>query len=140
MKYDLSVKIVDIKGEPIKDSNISLTVKDVCIQALLANFTTEDNKIDGAEKYKRFKLAQRLENNQNSVIGLNAEEVTLIKKLLGMAFTTLIVGQVYDLLEGNTKSVKEEDGHLSEETGNEKVSDASRQGDSGVDKTEEINN
>jgi len=132
MKYDLSVKIVDIKGQPIKDSKIELTVKDICVQSLLANFESE--KIDGVEKYKRFKLSQRLENNKNKVIGLNVEEVSLIKKLLGMAYTTLIVGQVYDILEGNTK---EEDGYLPEEAGNEEINNTSKQGDSGTNKTEE---
>ena len=108
MKYDLSSKVCGLNKIPIKEDNKELSVKDYCIRGLLY-VDEEDAKIGGVEKYTRYKLARRLEDNQNKVIGLNAEEVTKIKGLVGRFFSPYIVGQVYDVLEGETKEDNEEE-------------------------------
>lgn len=77
-----------------------LTLGDICIEALL--MTQANTQIDGKEKYKRYELAKALDGATEA--DLSAEDVTLIKKLVGDIYTPLVVGLVYDALEGKTKT------------------------------------
>ena len=73
-----------------------LTLREVLVQALL-QLSPQEN-VSGAKKYKFFKMARRIEKNDD--IDFKAEELTMFKECVGKAFFPLVVGPVWDLLDG----------------------------------------
>ena len=76
----------------------AVTLKRVAISALDAIYENERN-LEGEEKHKRGILADRIYLAKEP-IDLTAEEISLIKKLIGKGFSPLIVSQSYKILEG----------------------------------------
>ena len=74
-----------------------MTLKEVCLAALQANFDDE-KQLSATEKVARYSLATDIFKAKES-IELASEEITLLKKLVGKGFTMLIVGQAYELLD-----------------------------------------
>ena len=99
MKVDFSAKLLDIKGEEIKDGNDVLTLGAASCTALLATFPGEQD-LDGASKVKRFRLAEKAV--KGSIQELTIEDVAELKRLLGKAFGPLVVGRAYDIIEPPT--------------------------------------
>jgi hypothetical protein len=98
MKINFAKELMMIDGKtkmPAADGNIA-TVKGAVIDALLATYNDEQN-LAGAEKLKRYKLAMRISNDETE---FESEEVTLFKTLTGKAYGPIVVGQVWDTLEG----------------------------------------
>jgi hypothetical protein len=80
---------------PTPDNKLEL--KKVCINSLL-----QDSKEDAAnpdEKYEKYKLFQKF-HTANGEIELEAKEVEMVKKYIGKLYSTYIMGQAYDMLEG----------------------------------------
>lgn len=78
-----------LKDEKNKDP---WTLDFVAVYALL----NSEDKVDGAEKYERYKLAQKVkEVNEDFTV----EEIAKIKKLIGETFSAIIVGPAWDILE-----------------------------------------
>lgn len=102
MKIDLSGVIVSLTGLPMKMSDAvdakDLTAKDACINAILNEQTEEDKRADGNTKFKKYKLAKKIDKAVD-VVELEAEEITLIKAQLPKTYVSLVVGQVFELLE-----------------------------------------
>ena len=95
MKINFNRPIKNIQGEEIKD----LTLKTVSVEALLATFPDEQSLL-GEEKAKRYVLATRIYANPEE-LDLTIEEIAKIKQLIGKGYGPLIVGQAWDILEGN---------------------------------------
>lgn len=98
MKIDFSQTFKDLKGEVLKDKDAAdalVNLKDICHLSLLAPQASE--KADGSKKVKMYQLAQKL--NVDGEIDLKAEEVVLLKEVIGKVCTTIIVGQAYEMLE-----------------------------------------
>lgn len=74
-----------------------MTLREVCLAALQANFDDEKN-LSATEKVSRYSLATDIFKAKDS-LDLASEEITLLKKLIGKGFTMLIVGQAYELLD-----------------------------------------
>lgn len=97
MKVDFETRLVDLSGTAINDSEGKpAALRGVVIDALLAQFKDEPN-LSGEEKVKRFILAEKIFRGETEV---SAEDVSLIKKLIGKAYNPLIVGQAWQILEG----------------------------------------
>ena len=82
---------VDDKGDPVKD----FTLSKLCTNALLANYP--DEQIEGAEKYKRYELANKINNAKNPA--LSVEELALIKRLVAKGYSAAFVGPAWKLLD-----------------------------------------
>jgi len=100
MQKDFGITLLQIDGKPFKDN---ATMRTVCVNALLNEYTGET--IDGATKLKRFKLAERIseepaEDADPVLVDLKAEEVALVKDLVAKCYGPLVVGRVYEFLEG----------------------------------------
>ena len=95
MKINFNQPIKNIQKEEIKD----LTLKSVSVEALLATFSDEQS-LSGEEKAKRYLLATRIYANSEE-LDLTVEEIAKIKQLIGKGYGPLIVGQAWDMLEGN---------------------------------------
>lgn len=125
MKIDFNQNLKGLDGEPLKDDQATaeeevrlrkeaedkgiefigkgkqfyVKLKTVVINALMGMRPNEN--IIGQERYDRGKLAMKIDVGDQDV---KAEDVVLIKKLVGESYTPLIVVQVWDILE----QVKEE--------------------------------
>ena len=75
----------------------SLTLADVAENALLSDYRDEQN-LDGVEKLKRWTLAKKIEDTKSSVT-LNADEIALIKKLVGKAYNPLVYGEMVQAID-----------------------------------------
>jgi len=78
-----------------------MTLREVCLAALQAQFEDEKN-LNATEKVARYSLATDIFKAKDN-IEFTAEEITLLKKLIGKGFTVLIVGQAYELLDPKTE-------------------------------------
>lgn len=80
---------VDEKGE-----SIPATVRTACVNALLAPVDKEA----GTEKVKKYDLAMRIYKEDK--VELSAEECALIKEQSGKLFAPIVVGQLFNILDG----------------------------------------
>ncbi len=98
MKIDFSQKFKNLNGQVVTDSDSGkeVALSDVCVGALLS--IDKQDAPSGVEKLRRYNLA--LEIYQGKKESLTAEEVVLLKELIGNYFTTIIVGQAFQMLEG----------------------------------------
>jgi hypothetical protein len=108
MKVDFSQAILDLQGKPIKSKEdeveLTLTLERVAVSALLQPSKDET----GEDKYKKYGFMKRIHEAKEPV-ELKSEEVSFIKKAIGdSAFTALVVGQAWDLLEGKQVEAKVE--------------------------------
>lgn len=91
MRFDLSGEIKDINGNSLKEPK---TIKEIIVDAVLS---TEENE-KGATKYEKYKLATRINESETGEVDLSAEDVVLIKDMIGKNYVPLVVGQIYNIL------------------------------------------
>ena len=113
MKYKMNAPLLDINGDIIKEAlpmiegeeqkYAPITLGSLCVNAMLSNDPKE--VIIGTVKANRWNLAMKIHGQVD--VELTAEEVTLIKDLIGKTHSTLVVGRVYDFLEAPTSAKKE---------------------------------
>jgi hypothetical protein len=97
MKVNFEKVLVDMDGVELKDTKGGTAkVRGCVVDALLATYQDEQN-LAGEEKMKRFDLATKIYKGEDDVV---VEDITLIKKLVGKAYTPIVVGQVWRVLEG----------------------------------------
>jgi len=101
-----------------KEDDLDVSVRDVMLNSLLANFPDEQG-LAGEEKVKRYILATKIHNDSNP--DLSIEELSLIKGLVGKMYSALIVGQMWEILEGK-------DGETNQKSKNGKKQSASPNG------------
>lgn len=98
MKVDFGKVLTTLNGEPIKDEKEGdVTLGLVSVNALLGGKPQET--ASGQEKLKRFKLAEKISGTKGEV-DVTAEDVSLLKDLIGTGFGTIIVGRALAMLEG----------------------------------------
>ena len=114
MKINVDQLLLDAENKPIKgEKGKDVALKTILINALYSNGQPcqacgrAGEKTGGEEKYKRGLIVDKLK--PGGEIELIAEEVTLIKKLVGDNFPTLVVHNAYPMLEGIKKEAKEEE-------------------------------
>ena len=89
----------DMNDEELKLPNGNVaTLRSIAIEGLLAVFQDESG-LTGDEKLKRWELAMKVKNAVEPA-EFTVEEVGLMKKLIGKAFSAIIVGQAWKMLEG----------------------------------------
>lgn len=97
MKVNFDTILLTLDGRQMndKDTNEPLSLKTICVDALLVVDSRE--KLDGEEKIKRYILAQEIYQGKKD--SLSAEEVVLLKELIGRYYSTIVVGQVFPMLD-----------------------------------------
>ena len=99
MNVNFLVDMVDLDGRPIDEAEGKpATLGFVCLDALMRSYNDEPN-LTGVEKVRRYDLALRIKRGGGQ-LDLPAEEITLLKLLIGKAYAPLIVGQAWAMLEG----------------------------------------
>jgi len=98
MIIDLTQELRDFDGRPMSDSENGkpTTLGTICSRALLAIFPDEQN-LSGEQKFQRYKLAMKLAENDRP--DLKAEEIADLKKLIGKAFSAMVVGRCWEMLD-----------------------------------------
>jgi hypothetical protein len=96
MIVNFNEPITNLNGETLEDEGGEITLGRVASNALLASFPDEKD-VSGETKAKRFKIAMKAQEGQ---VDVSVEDVAEIKKLVGKAYGPLVVGRVYDILEG----------------------------------------
>ena len=97
MKRDFSTALVGLGDAKLVDGEgVALTLASVAVSALMGTYQDEQG-ITGEEKFKRYQIAQRLSSAGTQEV--TAEEVALIKRLIGKAYTPMVVGPAYIALE-----------------------------------------
>lgn len=97
---DFTAPITNIDGTTPTGADgkpVELTLRKVCVDALLTQFPDEQSTLTGEEKIRRFTLAKNIQSNLAPA--LTSEDTALVKKMVAKAYGPLIVGQAWDLLE-----------------------------------------
>ena len=98
---DFSTPIKQIDGKVMqKEDKSVLTVQEVATTALLSAYQDEPN-LSGIEKNTRFWLARKIQTTPKDP-PLTVDEIKSIKDLVAKAYSPLIVGQVWSLLDPGT--------------------------------------
>lgn len=106
---NLATVLNRLNGVPLKRGGVEEDRDETAVVAdILVDVLMRDEQGDGvapkkplkaAEKIKRFSLAKRIYERRTSDIILKDEEIVLLKSLVGVVCPTLIVGQVFEVLE-----------------------------------------
>ena len=100
MKINTDNVLKTIDGQNLKrEDNLDVSVKDVILNSLLVSFSDEMN-LSGEEKVKRYALAMKV--HKNAKPDLSIDDLSLIKGLIGKMYSPLIVGQMWEILEGKS--------------------------------------
>lgn len=96
MKLKINQSLKDIEGKPLKgEKGVVLTMREICINSLLTPIQGDDEKAKW-EKYEIFKKFRDAKDE----LELKTEEVVIIKKAVGKIQPPLLMGQVWDMIEG----------------------------------------
>jgi len=106
LKVNVISVIHDIEGIPLRDAAIKdtegrvlrperdFTLRKACTEALQALNLSGDSP-DGEERFKRYQLALKIMSSEEP--DLTVEEITKLKRLIGLAFGTIVVGRAYEI-------------------------------------------
>ena len=96
MKIKMDSELKGINGlEPIMDQGKVITLKEICIAALLTPTEGDEEK----KKYEKWEIYKKIKDAKTELVELTAEDVTTIKRGIGKIHPPLILGQCFELLE-----------------------------------------
>jgi hypothetical protein len=108
VKVPVTTVLLDIEGIPLRDAAIrdtdgkvlrperDFTLRKACTEALQANGLAGDT-LDGEERFRRYQLAVKIMSEDSP--DLSAEEITKLKRVIGLAFGAIVVGRAYEILD-----------------------------------------
>lgn len=97
MKLDFDTPIRDLKGELVKEGEDILTFSRVVVSAMFVPLQ-EDQAASGDQKVKQFKIAMLADKGGEAT--LTVEDVALIKQRVAKVYGALVVGRIYEIIEG----------------------------------------
>lgn len=96
MTVDFSPMIKTLTGEVVRtETDAPLTLRLVAVNALLTE--RRDEQVSAEDKVQRWKLACAIHGA--ATLPLPVEDIALIKRLIGVCYGPLVVGQAFELLE-----------------------------------------
>lgn len=97
MKIDFDKVLLTLDGQQMqdKDSNEPLTLRKICVDALLV--IDKGETLSGEDKIKRYDLALNIYQGKKD--SLSPEDAVLLRELIGKYYTTMVVGQVFPMLD-----------------------------------------
>lgn len=103
MLLDVARPLTQLNGAPLKnEKGEPALLGELVKQALLVEHADADGKpkrVSGEEKFKRYRLATKLEDAGALPADITVEEAKMIKELVGETYNALVVGQIYDIIE-----------------------------------------
>lgn len=101
MRVELETQICGLDGTHLIDGDGPLTLKRVCINALLNQFPGDNET--GEDKLRRFQLAKKM--NERQSLELSAEAIAELKQRIARGYGPLVCGQSWELLDPPTPKV-----------------------------------
>lgn len=98
MRLNIEQNMMDEKNNNIIDGDTNFTLRMVMSKALLTSYVGD--KSTPEEKYNRYTIFKKIEEAPDNIVELSSDEIVVIKKLVGLSYPPLIVGQAWDMLEG----------------------------------------
>jgi hypothetical protein len=96
MKEKENNQLNDVEGQPLQgEKGRTLTMRDVCINSLLTPVQGDDEKA----KWEKYEIFKKLRDAKDEV-ELKLEELNVVKKAVGKIQSQLLMGQVWEMLEG----------------------------------------
>jgi hypothetical protein len=93
--------ITNLAGESMKDMDADGNASDATLKSTIVNaLLSPVQKETGTDKVQKYELAKKV--YEADEIELTAEEITLIKARVGDAFVPIVVGRVFEMLEGKS--------------------------------------
>jgi hypothetical protein len=97
MKITISKSLKDIENNDLKSqTGKTITLKDVCIVSLLVPVKDEDDK----SRFSKYETWKKIRDAKDDIVELSSEEIVLLKGLIGKNEAQLVMGQCWDMLEG----------------------------------------
>lgn len=103
MKIDFAQTLEGIDGVVLKVGEAEMTLRLAATTALLAPFEDE-KQLEAQKKFERYMLATTI-HRATRPIALKADDVALLKRLVGKAFSTVVVGAAWPLLDPAEKVI-----------------------------------
>lgn len=97
MKLNFSTAIRDLQDQPIIEGGNPLTLGSIACNALLT-VHQDEALLPAEEKVKRFRMAQAAVKGGEQDCAV--EDVASLKKLIGKLYGPLVVGRVFEIIEG----------------------------------------
>jgi hypothetical protein len=98
MKIRLNQELTNVDGKTfIKDKDQTVTLKDICIRALLTPIEKDTMKL----KLEKWDIFKKIRDASHDVSELKSEEITIIKEAMGVFEPQLILGQCIEMLENS---------------------------------------
>ncbi len=103
MKINFHCVLKGLEGQPLKDEKgQDVTLGKIAMTAL-TNVYEDERNITGEEKLKRYDLALTIYAlKDNALLDLPVETIAILKDLINKSYSTIVVGQAWRMLEGNT--------------------------------------
>jgi hypothetical protein len=96
----LNAKIIDIEGKPVLEGQNELTYREILIRLL----SSQAQGLTTAAKRQRYELAIKFANKSIDVIGIEANDLLMLKKMAEV-LPTMLMGRLQDYLDGQTDGV-----------------------------------
>lgn len=114
MKYNVLTQLTSIDGTLMRqgptENDPEATLRDILVQACAG--ADPRKHTEGREKYEIYQLMKKIHDNDE--VDISSEEITLLKTLVGEAFSVVVVGPIYDLLENGTPMPAEDENDIDE--------------------------
>lgn len=94
--FNVTATLLD--GKPIIENDKELLLKDLIINILCGFYEDEFRTLSGADKFKRALLALKIQDGKDN---FDADELGLIKDIIGKRATVPIVYQAFNILDGD---------------------------------------
>ena len=106
MKINVAQIITGLNGEPIfSDSEEGSTLRAMLVVAINAS----EKASNDIEAYKLYKLGLKIQLSSDGQAELSAEEIVLLKARIQSIYNPpVIIGRLYDALEGEVQEPKED--------------------------------
>jgi hypothetical protein len=96
MRIKIIQNLISINGiDPIIDNGAVLTLKDVCVAAVLTPVQEDDFK----KKMEKYEIFKKFRDAVEDSIELSAEEISIVKAASGKIHPPLVYGQCCEMLE-----------------------------------------
>jgi hypothetical protein len=97
VRIDFQQRLKAIDGSELVENGKPVTLAAVAVNALL-DVIPKQEEVTSEAKVQRWRIAQRIFAAEEPV-DVTVEEVVIVKKLIGIGYAPLIVGQAFDLIE-----------------------------------------
>ena len=100
MVIKIDVPLRNMDGDVMKDNDGTGNVIDATVRLALVNaILSPVERESGTKKVEKYELARKI-HKAESEVELTVEEISLAKERIGEVFPALIVGQMFNILEG----------------------------------------